>query len=125
MLIIVWVLLCIAVALLAGKRGRSGGGWFLFSLVISPLLGFIFLLVIKDLSKDVGVRLPCPKCSENILIEAKNCPFCKHDVENDNDFKVAVQKHHVDLKDGNKNLIIGIGFIASLFAIAKLIDTYF
>ena len=41
-----WVGLCIAVALLANRYGRSGFGWFLMSMIVSPLLGFLFVLAL-------------------------------------------------------------------------------
>lgn len=47
-----WILLCIAVGSIASKRGRTGLGWFLISLFISPLLGFIILSVLKNIQKE-------------------------------------------------------------------------
>jgi len=38
-----WVLLSIAVAILADRYNRAGFAWFLFSLILSPLLGFAFV----------------------------------------------------------------------------------
>lgn len=73
--------LCIAVAFLAAKRGRSGLGWFVLSLVISPLLGFVFLLVLRDLSAQSGQPTPethvrCPDCRELVLKDASKCKHC-------------------------------------------------
>lgn len=48
---IFWLLGCFVVALAASNRGRSGFGWFLLSVLISPLLGLLFVLVAKDLSE--------------------------------------------------------------------------
>lgn len=42
--IIFWLGFSIAAAILASRYNRSGFGWFLFSLLLSPLLGFIFVL---------------------------------------------------------------------------------
>lgn len=39
-----WLPLCIAVGILANRYNRSGLGWFFFSVLLSPLLGFIFVL---------------------------------------------------------------------------------
>lgn len=44
-----WLLLAVLVGLFASSRGRSGFGWFLFAAVLSPLIGFIIVLVIQDL----------------------------------------------------------------------------
>ena len=44
------------VAWLASQKGRSGGDWFLLSLVFSPLLTFIFVAVApKAEKKEPGV----------------------------------------------------------------------
>lgn len=44
-----WFFLAIAVGVYASNhRGRSGFGWFLLSLLISPLVAFILVLVMKD-----------------------------------------------------------------------------
>jgi hypothetical protein len=42
--LIVWILLSVVVGVGANTRGRNGFGWFLLSLVISPLLAGLFLL---------------------------------------------------------------------------------
>lgn len=124
MIIFLWIILSIAVAMLATKRGRSGGIWFIIAIVLSPLLGFIFLLVSKDLSRDEGDRVSCPKCSEKVLLTAKICPHCKSNLEHDLAFQSTVSKIKTDKADEPKNLMIGIGFIVALIVIAKIIDTY-
>ena len=49
---ILWFALSIAVGIFASNyRSRSGIGWFLLSLLISPLLGFIFAAVSKSLGE--------------------------------------------------------------------------
>jgi hypothetical protein len=123
-IIVFWFLLSIAVAMLASKRGRNGFGWFLISAVISPLLGFIFLLVTKDLSKEDELRVPCPKCSEKVLITATICPYCKSDLTNNSNFLesgVALKKKP---EEDRNNLMIGIGFIVALIVIVKIIDSF-
>jgi hypothetical protein len=83
---IFWLGFSIAVGILASKRGRSGIGWFLFSFILSPLLGLIFVLVLKanpeiseeGSSKD-SMRL-CPECKEPIRVDARKCKHCGSDV---------------------------------------------
>ena len=48
--LLIWLPLCIAVAILASRYNRSGFGWFLFSVVLSPLLGFAFVLACGPLA---------------------------------------------------------------------------
>lgn len=44
-IVIVNLLLCAWVGSSASKKNRSGGGWFLLSIFVSPLLGGLFLLI--------------------------------------------------------------------------------
>jgi hypothetical protein len=48
-LIICWILFSAVVGRFANTRGRDGVGWFLLSLLISPLLAGLFLLASKNL----------------------------------------------------------------------------
>lgn len=54
---LIYLGLCVAVGMLANRRGRSGFGWFVIALIASPLLGFAFTLVLADKSKP----LPSPQ----------------------------------------------------------------
>ena len=52
---ILWVVLSVAVGLFASNyRNRSGFGWFVLSLLISPLLGFVFAAVSKSIGEEAG-----------------------------------------------------------------------
>lgn len=76
-----WIIFAIAVGVWASNRGRSGIGWFLLSLVISPLLGFVLVAVSRDLrSENIqandAIRVKCPACAELVLAEAVKCKHC-------------------------------------------------
>ena len=49
--VVVWALLAIGVGWLATERGRSGVGFCLLSVVLSPLIGFVVVLVLPNLAK--------------------------------------------------------------------------
>src|SRR5437867_839422 len=51
-LFVVYFLLAIGVGALASSRGRSGLGYFLLSMLLSPLLGLIVVLVTSDLAEQ-------------------------------------------------------------------------
>jgi hypothetical protein len=55
-IIAAWVIFSFIVAAAAGARGRSGAGWFLLAIVISPILALIFVLVIPNLAEEQKAR---------------------------------------------------------------------
>lgn len=80
-ILFIWLLFAIAVAILASRKGRSGFGWFLFSVIFSPLIGFLFVLVLGDASPDAikpnpNTHVKCPDCREFVLKEARVCKHC-------------------------------------------------
>lgn len=72
---VVWLICAAAVGLLAKKKDRSGPGWLLLAIVISPLLALVFLIVAGD-----GNTRRCPHCAEKIKMAAKICPHCRSEV---------------------------------------------
>lgn len=79
--IVVWIVFSAATWAFASRRGRSGFLWFLLSLVISPLLALLLLLILRDLKEEEGKPTPnthvkCPDCRELVLREAKVCKHC-------------------------------------------------
>lgn len=69
-----YCLLAVAVALLASREfGRSALGWFLLSLVTTPLVGLLLFMLPPR-------RRPCPFCAESIQPSAVVCRFCGREV---------------------------------------------
>ena len=54
--VIAWLLFSVGVGFLASERGRSWVGWTLLSILTSPLLGVIIVLVIRDLKEEASGR---------------------------------------------------------------------
>ena len=46
-LFVLWIAFSIMAAYVASNKGRSGFGWFMLSLILSPLIGFIGALIAK------------------------------------------------------------------------------
>lgn len=51
-LISLWLGLAAGVGFLANSRGRSGIGWFLFAVLLSPLIGLIIVLIMSNLVEE-------------------------------------------------------------------------
>lgn len=76
----IWVILSICCMILAENRGRDGGRWLVISILISPLLSLILLLVMKNLSEEKslksGDKKKCMFCAETINADAIKCKHC-------------------------------------------------
>lgn len=127
-----WVLFAVAVGVFASNRGRSGFGWFFLSLVISPLLGLLFCAVSKNLNAPIFATIPserthrkCPSCAELVLPEAIICKHCGRELSPDpmHQQREATKEKEAEAK-GQTDLIMGIIFIAALFAIAGVLSKY-
>jgi hypothetical protein len=49
-IIVIWVGFSLLAGHVAGRKNRSAGLWFLLSLLLSPLLGLIAVLILPDLT---------------------------------------------------------------------------
>lgn len=79
-----WLILAILVGVYANTKGRSGLGFFLIAVILSPLVGFIIALVISPVKEVIeanaiqsGDMKKCPDCAELVKAEAKICKHCR------------------------------------------------
>lgn len=71
--LVIALLLCAGVGLLARSYGRSFVIWFIVSLLLSPLITVIIVLII-------GYKRKCPKCQGKISPKATRCRHCTADL---------------------------------------------
>jgi hypothetical protein len=71
-----WIGLSVVAGAAAQARGRPGALWFLGSLLISPLLGLLLVLVLRPMEPQQRGRIKCPNCGRSMRRSAEFCAYC-------------------------------------------------
>ena len=79
---IIWLVFAVICGIGASQNGRSGFGYFVLAILVSPLIcGFLLLALGKTKQADDGAPTPethvrCPDCRELVLKDARKCKHC-------------------------------------------------
>jgi hypothetical protein len=74
---IIWMFLSSVVSELASDKGHSGTLWYLFSLVFTPLLGFLIVASLPSADELLPAEFRrCARCGGVSRVEESRCPFC-------------------------------------------------
>lgn len=132
---LIWFAFSAALGTLARQRGRGFFAWFVIGLGLSPLLGFVLLMMSKDLALTEAMEtithdmdmthVKCPKCTEYVAPEATVCPFCRNPLEAKPEYvkqrledKMAEETEY--RRSRQFNFIIAIGVSVAITIVAWL-----
>lgn len=130
-----WLAFAFGVGMLAKQRGRGVFTWFLISVLISPLLGFVVLMMKQDLALAVALdsvthdmeltHVKCVHCQEYVAPEASVCPYCRGTITPQPEYvqqRVAEKLAETEEIQAGKqgNMVIGMGIVVGISVIAWL-----
>jgi hypothetical protein len=95
---LVYLFFAILVGVYASKKGRSQIGWIFLSVIITPMVALIILLIVGPPSK---LLKKCPTCAEEVKVEAVVCRFCNYKFTREEQLDIAKDKDFFGKKQGS------------------------
>ena len=74
-----WVAFSVLAGIIASTKNRSGFGYFVLSVVLSPLVGLIAAAAMPKIDANApnpSTHVKCPDCRELVLKDARKCKHC-------------------------------------------------
>lgn len=105
--LLVWIAGALLIGFLAARRERSGFGWFILALLISPLLAGLGLL----LAGSGAWQVRCPSCRELVRADASKCKHCGEAL---NPAALSAERD-----EGGKHLAIAVGALIAVVVMAN------
>jgi hypothetical protein len=119
-ILLLWLGLSVVAGIVAASKGRSGFGYFLLSLVLSPLIGLLLAALLPRVgaaqAQPAEPTRKCPECAETVLLAAKKCKHCGAELP---PVDVAAQAAAPVDRGGASNILIAITAMAFIVLLAK------
>ncbi|SFB96269.1 hypothetical protein SAMN05216344_106106 [Polaromonas sp. OV174] len=84
--LIFWFAASIVVGIIASSKDRHGFGYFVLSMILSPLIAGILVLALPSLKEQAALiageaispktHVRCPDCRELVRMDARVCKHC-------------------------------------------------
>ena len=65
----------------ARAKRRSGAGWAILSLLVTPVIALLALAAMPVTRGDDDQMAPCPYCAEDVKTDAVVCPHCRSSLD--------------------------------------------
>lgn len=136
---LIWLVFAVALGVLAKQRGRGTLAWFLIGTALSPLLGFVLLMMSKDVALSEAMdtithdmemtHVKCPKCIEYVMPDATVCPYCRTALQPDPEYvKQRMAEKLIEEEELRRNrqfnFLIATGVAAALVVVAGISTMY-
>ena len=112
-ILIIWIIIPSLIAKAAREKGRSYAGFFILSILFSPLIGGLILLLLGKNENEInrkkiesGENKYCPYCANIIQSKAMICTFCQRELIKKEKIDELIQKNEYVHNNFNNPYVI-------------------